>query len=111
MRSQNTYKIKLNESSGPLIEVPQGYSLVGIHVPANFSPTSLALKAATSLSATAQAVKNAGNTAIAVTITTLTAAYYALDPTLTRGISYLQLTANGNQATSDTELTLVFERL
>lgn len=76
--------------------VPDGYELVGIHIPA-MTGTALTLTAAPTAGGTFIAVKNAANTAISITVDG-TAHLAVLDCTLYRGLQFFKFVSNGTEA-------------
>lgn len=100
--------IAVSGTESPVIPVPTGLTLIGMHIPNNLTATSIKFKAAKDANATAQLVKTVGNTDYEVTATTLTASYRPLDPNVFQGVSHVSLIVGTTQATTAATIVLVF---
>ena len=84
-------------------------TLVGIRTPAEFDGTSVTFTCCDTAGGTYLPLHSAdGN---AYTVTLAASRYTAVDPTRFYGVRFLKLVASGNQATTDTVVTLYFASL
>lgn len=104
---QQTATIDASGTTSGEVAAPDGYELVGIHIPA-MTGTALTLTAATAAGGTFTAVKNAANSAISITVDS-TAHLAVLDSTLYRGLQFFKFVSNGTEAAARS-LVCVFQK-
>ena len=105
-RSQLTATIPNTGTDSDAKTVPTNATLLGIHIPASMTGTSLTFKVQASASDTAKPLKKSDNTAYSITIGA-TAAYHPVDSSLFEGVQFVTI-VSGSAETGAKELTLEF---
>lgn len=88
------------------VTVPVNATLLGIHLPASMTGTSLKFKALATASSSATLIKKADNTDYSLTIGS-SAAYYPVDFTLFEGVAFVQVISGSAEGAART-LKLAF---
>lgn len=105
-RSQLVATIANGATDSDVKTVASNSTLLGIHVPAGMTGTTLTFKVQKDAGSTAAPLKKADNTVYTITIGA-TAAYYPVDLTTFEGVQFLTV-VSGSAETGAKQLTLVF---
>ncbi len=90
----------------PTVTVPTNSTLLGIHLPASMTGTTLKFKALATASAAATLIKKADNTDYSLTIGSA-AAFIPVDPNMFEGVEFLQVISGSAEGAART-LKLAF---
>ncbi len=104
-----TATIAVSTTASPEVDL-EDFDLVGIVTPSTFDGTTLTISAATVSGGTFYPVAASNSASTAYTITTTASIWTPIDPTVTRGLRFIKVTAGSSQTTTDTIIQLVLRK-